>query len=265
MHTSPDSQRRREKARRRTQIARRRVVALVVVVTLISLAVWVAYAIPGQTPAQVPAAAAEPTFGTDVTSDKNVVVAQVEGVDVLLPVAQQVTTAIAFHPVDNTDAVAFTPVGDRLGGGDLGQKLADIFAGGGGVKYYLMGGQGGEQSPSTAGLDVGAVPGSPVVAPVDGKVIAVKVYSGDYKILGQYPDVEIDIRLAGDPSLLMVVTHIARPKVQIGDVVQGGVTTLGEVRGVPTSVDQPLSQYTSDNGDHVQLVTLRLSAELGSL
>ena len=72
---------------------------------------------------------------------------------------------MAFHPVDNSDAVPFTPVGDRLGGGDLGQKLADIFAGGGGMQYYLMGGTGGEQSSSTAGLDVGAVPGAPVALP----------------------------------------------------------------------------------------------------
>jgi hypothetical protein len=258
MHTSPDNQRRREIARKRTQIARRRVVALVVAVTLISVAVWVAYAIPGQTPAQVPAAAAEPTFGAGMTSDQDVVVARVDDVDVLLPVAQQVTTAVAFHPVDNTDAVPFTPVGDRVSGGGLGQKLADIFAGGGGVQYYLMGGEGGEQSPSTAGLDVGAVPGSPVLSPVDGKVTAVK----PYKILGRYVDFEIDIRLAGDPSLLLIITHVAKPKVLIGDVVQRGVTTLGEVRGMPPALGQSLSQYTSDNGDHLQLVVLRVSTQL---
>ena len=121
-----------------------------------------------------------------------------------------------------------------------------------------MGGEGGEQSPSTAGLDVGAVPGSPVLSPVDGKVTAVK----SYKILGRYSDVEIDIRLASDPSLLMIITHIARPKVQIGDVVQRGVTTLGEVRGLPPALSQSLSQYTSDNGDHLQLVVLRVSTQL---
>jgi murein DD-endopeptidase MepM/ murein hydrolase activator NlpD len=258
MHTSPANQRRREKARRRTQIARRRVVALVVVVTLITAAVWIAYAIPGQTPAQVPATAAEPTFGTDVTSDRSVVAARAEGVDVLLPVAQQVTTAIAFHPVDNPGAVSFAPVGDRLGGGDLGQKLADIFAGGGGVKYYLMGGEGGEPSSSTGGLDVGAVPGSPVLAPVDGKVTAIK----RYKILGRFVDSEMDIRLASDPSLLLLVTHLAKPRVEIGDVVQAGVSTLGEVRGFEAGLGQSLSQYTSDNGDHVQLVVIRTSTEL---
>jgi hypothetical protein len=258
MHTSPANQRRRHHARRRNRIRRRRVVALVVLVTLISLAIWVAYAIPGQTPARVPASAAQPTFGRTVESDEALVVASIEDVDVLLPVARQVTTAVAFHPVDSADAVGFTPVGDRLGGGDLGQKLADIFAGGGGVQYYLMDGDGGEESPSTAGLDVGAVPGSPVVSPVDGKVTAVKKYS----ILGRYTDVEIDIQLAADPSLLLIVTHVAEPKVEIGDVVQRGSTTLGSVRGMPPALDQSLSQYTSDHGDHVQLMIVRVTPDL---
>jgi hypothetical protein len=261
MLTSPDNQRRREKSRRRTQIARRRVVALVVFVTLISVAVWVAYAIPGQTPAKVPAVAAEPSFGAAVRSGQDVVVARVEGVDVLLPVAQQVTTAVAFHPVDSSDAVPFTPVGDRLGGGGLGQKLADIFAGGGGLQYYLMSGEGGEASSSTAGLDIGAVPGSPVLSPVDGKVTAIK----QYKVLGRYSDVEIDVRLARDPSLLLIITHIEKPKVQIGDVLQRGTTALGSVRGFSDSLDQALSQYTSDNGDHLQLMVLRIDTELGGL
>ena len=261
MHTSPANQRRRHKVRRRNQIRRRRVVALVVVVTLISLAVWVAFAIPGQTPAHVPAAAAEPTFGGTAGADAALVVAKVEGVDVLLPVAQRATTAVAFHPVDNENTVPFTPVGERLGGGDLGQKLGDIFAGGGGVQYYLMGGSGGEQSSSTAGLDIGAVPGSAVVSPVDGKVTAIKEYS----ILGRYNDVEIDIRLAADPSLLLVVTHITEPEVQIGDAVQRGTSVLGSVRGFPASLDQALSQYTSDTGDHVQLLVLRVTPELAGL
>jgi len=261
MHTSPANQRRRVKARRRTEIRRRRVVALVVFVTLISVAIWVAYAIPGQTPARVPASAAQPTFGNGVESDADVVVARVEGVEVLLPVAQQVTTAIAFHPVDGSDAVPFTPVGDRVSGGDLRQKLAGIFADGGSVQYYLMGGEGVEQSASTAGLDVGAVAGSPVLCPVDGKVTAIKRYS----ILGRHNDVEIDVRLAGDPSLLLVITHIDKPSVQIGDVVQRGVTSLGRVRGFSGSLDQSLSQYTSDNGDHVQLMVRRVETELTGL
>lgn len=236
-------------------------VALVVFVTLITLAVWVAYAIPGQTPARVPAGAAQPTFGRMAESGEAVVVATVADVEMLLPVAREVTTAVAFHPVDNSDAVALTPVGERLGGGDLGQRLADIFAGGGSLQYYLMDGDGGEESPSTGGLDVGAVPGSPVVSPVDGKVTAIK----EYRALGRYKDYEIDIVVAADPSLLLVITHIDKPKVEIGDVVQRGVTPLGSVREFPAGLEQALSRYTSDNGDHVNMVARRVTPDLEGL
>lgn len=260
MLTSPANQRRRQQTRRRNQIRRRRVVALVVFVTLISLAIWVAYAIPGQTPARVPEGAAQPAVGRSAEPDEAVVVAQIEGVDVLLPVAREVTTAVAFHPVDNPGAVGFSPVGERLGG-HLGQKLADIFAGGGDVQYYLMEGQSSQDSPATAGLDVGAIPGSPVLSPVDGKVTGIK----EYQVLGRYRDYQIDIRLAADPSLLLIVTHIARPRVDIGDVVQRGTTVLGGVRGFPAALEQALSQYTSDNGDHVQMTVVRVTPELGDL
>ncbi|NLE23169.1 MAG: M23 family metallopeptidase [Actinobacteria bacterium] len=259
MHTNPADQRRRL-VRRRTQVRRRRVVALVVFVTLISFAIWVAYAIPGQTPARVPAGAAQPSVGRSIQPDEAAVVAEIEGTEVLLPVAREVTTAVAFHPVDNPGAVGFSPVGERVGGGGLGQRLADIFARGGGLQYYLMDG-GGQDSPSTAGLDIGAVPGSPVLSPVDGKVTGIKQYS----VLGRYRDYEIDITLAADPSLLLIVTHIAKPRLDIGDVVQRGKTVLGAVRGFPPDLDQALSQFTLDNGDHVQLTVVRITPELAGL
>ena len=260
MHRSPATQRRRDKVRRRDQIKRRRAVALAVLVTLIVLAVWAAYAIPGQTPARVSETAAQPTFGEATPAAGAVVVARVESVDILLPVAREVTTAVAYHPVENTNTVPFSPAGERLGGGSLGQKLADIFAGGG-VQYYLMDGNGSDRSSSTSGLDVGAVPGSQVVSPVSGKVAGIKSYS----ILGRYDDVEVDIRLASDPSLLLLVTHVGRLKAETGQVVTRGETVLGSVRGFPAGLDQALSRYTSDAGDHVQLVMLRVTPELAGL
>jgi hypothetical protein len=258
MHRSPATQRWRAKARHRDQIRRRRAVALAVLVTLIVLAVWAAFAIPGQTPARVPQGAAMPTVGGSPAGAGDVVVAQIDDLDFVLPVAREVTTAVAYHPVDNADTVPFAPAGDRLSGGTLGQQLADIFAGGGAVQYYLMDGTGGERSSSTAGLDVGAVPGSTVVSPADGKVTAIK----QYRILGRYPDVEMRIQLARDPSLLLVLTHLSRPKVEIGDAVARGDTVLGSVRGFPTSLDQALSRYTTDTGDHVQMMVLRVTPEL---
>jgi len=260
MHRNPASQRRRANGRRRDQVRRRRAVALAVLVTLIILAVWAAYAIPGETPARVPQSAALPSVDASPAPGGAVAVAQVEGVDVLLPVARDVTTAVAYHPVDNANTVAFSPQGERLGGGNLGEKLADIFAGGGTIQYYLMAGSGSERSSSTSGLDIGAVPGSPVVSPVDGKVTAIKTY----KIFDRYQDVEIDIQLASDPSLLLVMTHIAGPQVQMGDTVTAGDTALGSVRGFSTGLDQALSHYTSDAGDHVQLLVLRVPSDVTS-
>jgi hypothetical protein len=254
-------ERRRAKVLRRGQIRRRRAAALVVSVTLVVLAIWAAYAIPAATPAHIPAAAAVPTFSHGATPGDNTVLAQLEGVDVLIPVARAATTAIAYHPVDNANTVAFSPTGDRVSGGSLGQKLADIFAGGGGLKYYLMEGNGADRSSSTAGLDVGARPGSAVTSPVTGKIVARKTYS----ILGRYNDLELDIQLADDPSLVVMITHLAKSDVAIGDEVTAGETTLGEVRGFPASLDQSLSQYTSDSGDHLQLVALRVTQDIAGL
>jgi murein DD-endopeptidase MepM/ murein hydrolase activator NlpD len=259
MHRSPTSQRRRANARRREQIRRRRAVALAVLAAIVLLAVWAAYAIPGQTPARVPQNAGVPSLDQSPAGGQGLVVARVEGVDVLLPVAREATTAVAYHAVDSPDTVPFSPAGDRIGGGNLGQKLADLFAGGGDLQYYLM--DGGGSSSSLSGLDVGAVPGSSVVSPVSGKVTAIKKYS----ILGRYPDVEIDIRMASDPSLLLVVTHLTKPMVKIGDVVSRGQQPLGLVRGFPASLDQALSRYTSDTGDHVQLMVLRVTPDLAGL
>ncbi len=261
MHNSLTTRRRRAKALRRGQLRRRRAVALVVLVTLIVLAVWAAYAIPAETPARIPASAALPTFGQSGPPARSIVVAQLEGVDVIMPVAANDSTAIAYHPVENSSTVPFSPTGDRVSGGSIGQRLADIFAGGGGLQYYLMSGSGADTSSSTSGLDIGAVPGSAVTSPVSGKVVAVKQYS----ILGRYGDVELDVQLADDPSLVLMITHLAKPRVQIGDVVQAGDTQLGTVRGFPVTLEQSLSQYTSDAGDHLQLVALRVKPDLAGL
>lgn len=198
MHRSSATQRRRTRVRPH-RILRRRVTALAILVTLIVLAVWAAYAIPGPKPGNVPQTAAVPACALSPAGDQDLVIAQVEGLDVLLPLAREVTTAIAYHPVDNTGTVSLEPVGKRLSGGGIGRSLADIFAGGGGVQYYMMDGDGEESSSGTAGLDVGGVPGSNVVSPVDGKVTAVKPYS----ILGRCPDVEINIQLSGDASFCL--------------------------------------------------------------
>ncbi len=238
---------------------RRRLAAIGIVLSVVVVAIVAAYSLPGSTPAQIPDSDAPVALDSGSSAaNARTVVARLDGEDVLLPVRRASSTAIAFHPVDNPNTVGFAPVGDRLGGGDLGTRLADIFAGGGGVQYYLMDGQGGERSPSTAGLAVGSLPGEAVRSPVDGRVTAVK----SYKLLGRFDDVEIDVQLAADPSLLLVITHMAKPRVHVGDELSAGTTILGAVRGFPTEVQQEIRQFTNDAGDHVQMTAVRVAPDL---
>jgi len=47
--------------------------------------------------------------------------------------------------------------------------------------------------------------------------------------------------------------------------VAGGDPVLGVVRGFPPALDQALSRYTSDTGDHVQMMVLRVTPDLAGL
>jgi murein DD-endopeptidase MepM/ murein hydrolase activator NlpD len=252
MHSRSTQRRQAQTLRRRT--VRRRRLAVLGIVPLVVLAVWAAYAWPATRPARVPDRSAVSPFAKARAIDRRIVVARLDDVEILLPVKIDATTAIAFHAVDAPDVVAFTPVGERADAGSLSASLADLFSSGGGLRYYQLGGG----SPPTGGLDVGTVPGAFVYAPVDGQVEAVK----DYRLLGRYDDTEVQIRLSDEPSLLLLITHVAKASVHIGDQVKAGETPLGVVRQFPADVQQDLRQVTTDNGDHVQLMALRLPPEL---
>jgi hypothetical protein len=236
---------------------RRRLTAVVLVAFLAILAVLVAYAWPSQAPALVPAASGATTFAQRTPLSHHIVVADLQGVPVLLPVPLSDTTAVAFQPVDDHGAVSFAPTG-RLGNpsGPVA-ALADVFASGG-MRYYTMKGDSSASSAPTAGLDVGAVPGSTVYAPVDGQVTAVT----SYRLLGRYPDIEVDLEPADDPTVLLTMTHLTGVTVAIGETVTAGQTVLGAVRGFPAQLDQPLRQFTTDEGDHVEMVAEPVPAQL---
>jgi hypothetical protein len=229
----------------------RRIAALVIASSVIVLAVLTACAIPTHAPVTMAQSNSAGLFAAASAQPvRQVVVARLDGADLLLPISRDAITAIAFHPVDSPDSVALTPVGQPAGDGG---SVADD----GVAHYFVMDGSG--SSSGTAGLDVGAVPGSVVVSPVDGQVAAVKSYS----LLGRHADAEIDVRLAADPTLLLVLTHvISSSKLHVGDQVAAGLTVLGRVRAFPADVQQDIKRFTNDAGDHVQLVILRTPPDL---
>ncbi len=231
--------------------------AIAVVVPLVIGAIWADYAWPAAKPARVPAANVVSQFGQAGTVDRRIVVARVENIDLLLPVKLEASTAVAFHPVDNDNSVGLTPVGRPADPSGVGGTLSDLFASGG-MRYYVMGGDSSDSSSRTAGLDVGAVPGAYIYSPVDGRVIAVT----QYELLGRYADTEIELQLADDPSLLLIITHVVKPRVTIGSDVTAGESVLGAVRRFPAGLHQDLRQFTTDSGDHVQLVAVRVPTQI---
>jgi hypothetical protein len=240
------------RAASRTQIKRRRVAALLVVSFVTLIAILVASAVPTHQPVLAPQSSGIQPLVAAAPAAQPIVVARLGGSDVMLPVAGSAATAIAFHAVDATNSVALTPAGAPAGNGQS-------VVGDGVPHYYMMAGAAGDVSGATSGLDVGAPPGTPVVSPVDGQVAAIQTY----QLLGKYNDAEIDIRLASDPTLLLVMTHVVvSSRLHVGDMVAGGVTLVGRVRGFPASLHQEIKQYTNDAGDHVQLVTLRTAPDL---
>ena len=257
MPDAPSRELRRERRPRRRRARRRRLAVGVLVGALVIAAVWIAYAWPSRAPALVPTPGTTAPLTPTGADPQRIVVAYLQGIPVLLPVPLSDTTAVAFQPVDDRHAVPFAPVG-RLGDpSGPGGALADIFASGG-MRYYTMKGDSSATSAPTAGLDVGAVPGATVYAPIDGQVTAVT----DYLLLGRYPDTQVDLELAGNPSVILAITHLAGAQVTIGDTVTAGQTVLGAVRGFPAQLDQPLRQFTTDDGDHVEMVAEPVPTQL---
>lgn len=103
-------------------------------------------------------------------------------------------------------------------------------------------------TPDTA-ADVGAPAGTPVLAPVTGRVLLVKAY----KLYQKYPDYELHIRPTGHNDLDVVLIHIAGPVVKAGGDVVGGVTQIGAVRNLSSKMRLQLSGYTTAAGDHTHV------------
>ncbi|MDI6842963.1 MAG: M23 family metallopeptidase [Anaerosomatales bacterium] len=103
-------------------------------------------------------------------------------------------------------------------------------------------------APDTA-IDCGADPGTDVVAPLSGVVVAVR----PYKLYGRYDDFEIHIRPDGADDLDLVLIHVDDVSVKQGERVEGGVTRIARVRKMSDKTDLQLAAYTRNGGDHVHI------------
>ena len=113
----------------------------------------------------------------------------------------------------------------------------------------------GNAGPTMSAIDCGGPVGGTVYAPVSGTVVKV----ADYDLYGNanYPDVQIHIQPEGREDLDVVLIHLTDPTVEVGDVVEGGVTPIASIRDVYAYIgdEMQLKLYTAegDNGNHTHI------------
>ena len=207
------------------RFARRRVVALVVLVTLVLSPSGRLTPFPARRRRRSRQRRRSRPSAAPPSPTRRVVVARVEGRGRALPVAREVTTAVAFHPVDNGDAWRSRRCGDRAQRRRPGPASSPT------------------SSPAAAACSTTSwtVPAASVLfdrrprhrcrprsRSSSARSTARSRRSRSTSILGRYDDVEIDIQLDRDPSLLLLITHVATSRSQIGDVVAARRHPLGE-------------------------------------
>jgi murein DD-endopeptidase MepM/ murein hydrolase activator NlpD len=102
--------------------------------------------------------------------------------------------------------------------------------------------------PDTA-VDVGALAGTTVMAPVSGTIVKIK----PYLLYGRYPDYEVHIHPDGAQGVDLVMIHLTGLTCSAGDHVDGGLTPIAKVRKLSDKFHDQLRDYTKSPGDHVHI------------
>jgi len=237
----------RRSARRRRHLRRdpRALVSAAIPVVIVTLLAIVLGVMGNNAGTEATGPLASPIPSPDLGSGARppeLIIARAEGVEVHLPVDPERVTAAAFHPIDDPSGVAMESAG---------------------AVTIHQGDRRGRVGAETAGLDVGAPAGTAVYAPVDGVIASVT----DYMVSGRIEGYEVTITPSVAASgLVLRITHLGDPdtgeRPSVGTQVRAGVTPLGTVHDFSGVIDQELSQFTSDSGNHVDLELIRTQAAL---
>jgi hypothetical protein len=174
------------------------------------------------------------------------VLALLGSIRLLQPVSR--VTAIGYH-ASGDGALALRPVGKQLNQGIVGRVARKLFGSGGNdsLRYYVLGGGTG---PATSSLDVGALPGTDVYSPVDGRVVAIM----PYVLAGKKMGAQIDIQPSGNPSLVVSLTHLRPdPNLTVGATLTATTSKVGTILDFAKVERQALARVTQDAGNHVSV------------
>ncbi|KUK49290.1 MAG: hypothetical protein XD74_0087 [Actinobacteria bacterium 66_15] len=247
------TRRARAASKRRSPYPALTVVALVAGLALILSAVlWDG---PAQEPGSVMASAVLPV-AAEPEREPTPRFAQVDSIEMRLPVDPPSMTALAFHQASGRSALHITslvPDADMDLAAELeavppverDAEMSDDILGGVCLRLWRSNRTG---MPDTA-ADIGADAGTDVYSPVTGTVVAVR----PYLLYEKYDDYEIHIRPEGRDDVDVVLIHVDDVTVRAGDTVTAGVTRIAAVRLMSDKIEIQLSGYTQNGGDHVHV------------
>jgi biotin carboxyl carrier protein len=183
-------------------------------------------------------------------------IAEYDGLKVHSPISANHITEIEFHQASFSTALQLTPlvtivdaqeVADKHGTNHLPadeQPRGNVPLIAEAVSTWRLDSVG----PEMSSVDVGALAGTEVYAPVSGKVVKIRTYS----LYGLLDDFEVHIQSPAYPGLDIVMLHIDDLSVEVGDTVYGGCTRVAKVRSIGDIIDNNLANFTAqgDIGDH---------------
>ena len=131
---------------------------------------------------------------------------------------------VAFHEAMMREALALTPVG-RMQANDNPTKFSGGQESSDGIGYHVLSSRG-RPRPATSAVDIVLPPEATVVAPVTGTVVEAR----DYALYGSTRDWRVVIEPADRPDLHVVLIHLHRPAVEVGDEISAGRTPIAAAR-----------------------------------
>ena len=223
------------------------------VATVLVLVLWVAVTANRQVQAVAPGQVATADVPARPDADERVSrsaarsapaapFATLDGLNLNLPHHAPLT--VAFHEASRAEALELLPLGTLLANDNA--TRFDAPADMAGPEYRVLSSRG-RAAPPTSAVDIVVPLGDAVVAPVDGTVTAVK----EYPLYGRTRDWRVEITPAGRPDLTVVMIHLLKPHVNVGDAVVAGESSVGVARLLP--FDSHVDYVSAERQPHVHL------------
>jgi hypothetical protein len=168
-----------------------------------------------------------------------------EGLGVLVHLPAPGPILVAFHEAVKDDAVAMTPIGTLERNANR-RRYPEPPPDAPGSAYIVMRTRH-RDTPPTSAADVVYPAGTPIRAPVTGRVTGIRVYS----LYGLVDDYRVAILPRGAPHVRVVMIHLTSLEVEKGDLVFATLSVLGRPRVLPFG--SQVDDYQDEGEPHVHI------------